>query len=87
MLQAGLEPLKSGEVTCSFLFPDLDTAVRGIMSSGGVMAAVKRTGAKPVLRTITESLSAFRTSGGAYRQRNTFRYTIASPTPGTSEMD
>lgn len=87
MIQAGLEPIKSGEITCSFLFPSLDTAVRGLMSTGGAAAAVKRVGADPVRRAITESLAAFRTPGGSYRQRNSFRYTIASPMPGTSEVD
>lgn len=87
MVQAGLEPLKSGEVTCSFLFPDLETAVRGLMSTGGAVAAAKRAGAKPVRQAIAESLGAFRTPTGTYRQRNTFRYTIASPLPKTSEVD
>ncbi len=87
MVEAGLEPLKSGEITCSFLFPNLDAAVRGLMSTGGAIAAAKRVGPQPVRRAIAESLAAFRTPGGGYRQRNTFCYTIASPMPGTSEVD
>lgn len=87
MIEAGLEPLKSGEVTCSFLFPNLETAVRGIMSTARATAAAKRVGADPVRRAIADSLAPFRTPGGSYRQRNTFRYAIASPLPGSSETD
>ncbi len=87
MVEAGLEPLKSGEITCSFLFPNLDTAVRGLMSTGGAVAAAKRIGSEPVRRAVTESLAPFRTPSGTYRQRNTFRYVIASPLAGSSEVD
>jgi SAM-dependent methyltransferase len=75
--QAGLAPLSSGEVDCPFEFPDLETAVRGHMSSGPAAAAIRRAGAEAVQQAITESLAPFRTSAGGYRQRNTFRYVIA----------
>ncbi len=87
MMQAGLDPVKSGEVTCSFLLPDLETAVRGFMDSGVAKAATRKVGADPVRHTIKESLTPFRTPGGAYRQRNTFWYTIASPLRRKSEID
>jgi SAM-dependent methyltransferase len=76
--QAGLEPLESGEVSCSFEFLDLETAVRGHMSSGPAAAAIRQAGAEAVRRAIVESLAPFRTSEGGYRQRNNFRYVLAS---------
>jgi SAM-dependent methyltransferase len=76
--QAGLAPLVSGEVDCPLEFPDLETAVRGLMSSGPSAAAIRQLGAEAVQRTIAESLAPFRTSDGGYRLRNQYRYVIAS---------
>jgi SAM-dependent methyltransferase len=75
--QAGLAPLASGEVDCPFEFVDLETAVRGHMSSGPAAVAIRQAGAEVVQQVIAESLTPFRTSDGGYRQRNTFRYVIA----------
>jgi SAM-dependent methyltransferase len=77
MARAGLTPLASGAVDCSFEFPDLATAVTGIMSAGAAVAAARQLGAKVVRQAIAESLAAFRTGKGTYRQRNRFRYVIA----------
>jgi SAM-dependent methyltransferase len=76
--QAGLTPLSSGEVDCPFEFPDLATAIRGTMSPGPAAAAIRQADAGAVQRAIAESLAPFRTSAGAYRQRNRFRYVIAT---------
>ncbi len=76
--QANLSPLTSGEVDCPFEFPDLETAVRGSMSSGPASAAIQQAGAEVVQQAIAEALVPFRTSEGGYRQRNRFRYVIAS---------
>jgi ubiquinone/menaquinone biosynthesis C-methylase UbiE len=75
--QAGLAPLASGEVDCPFEFPDLETAVRGHMSTGVAAAAIQKAGAQAVQRAIAESLAPFRTSTGGYRQRNRYRYVVA----------
>jgi SAM-dependent methyltransferase len=75
--QAGLAPLESGEVDCPFEFADLETAVRGHMSTGPAALAIKRAGAEAVQQAIAESLAPFRTSAGGYHQRNRFRYVIA----------
>jgi SAM-dependent methyltransferase len=76
--QAGLAPLTSGEADCPFEFADLETAVRGHMSSGPAAAAIQLAGAEAVQAAIAEALAPFRTSEGSYRQRNTFRYVVAS---------
>jgi hypothetical protein len=74
--QAGLRPLTSGEVDCIFEFPDIETAVRGMIS--GMVVAARQVEAEAMRRVIAEALAPFRTSAGGYRQRNTFRYVIAS---------
>ena len=76
--QAGLTPLTSNEVDCPFEFPNLETAVRGHMSSGPAAAAIRQAGAEAVQQAIAESLAPFRQNGSGYRQRNRFRYVIAA---------
>jgi len=76
--QAGLTPLSSGEVDCPFEFPNLETAVRGHMSSGPAAVAIRQAGVEAVQQAIAESLAPFRTSEGGYRQHNRFRYVIAA---------
>jgi SAM-dependent methyltransferase len=87
MIQAGLEPFSSGEVNCPFEFPDLDRAVRGIMSTGGAVTTARRVGTERVRHTIADALASYRTRDGRYLQSNTFQYVIASPLASGSEMD
>lgn len=76
--QANLSPLTSGEVDCPFAYPDLETAVRGNLSSGPSAAAIRKAGVEAVQQAIAVALAPFRTSEGGYRQRNRFRYVIAA---------
>lgn len=76
--QAGLVPLTNGALECVFEYADLETAVRAMMSVGAIVAATERVGETAVRQVVTASLASFRTSAGNYRQRNTFRYVIAS---------
>jgi SAM-dependent methyltransferase len=80
--QAGLVPLTSGEVECTFAFPDLETAARGLMSAGTLVAAARQVGTDEVRRAVADSLTPFRTSAGGYRQHNRFRFVIASACSG-----
>ena len=77
MVEAELDVKLVGEVECPFRFPDLDTAVRGLMSSGGAASVAQHVGAAQVQRVLKEALTAFRNGAGEYVQRNTFRYVIA----------
>jgi SAM-dependent methyltransferase len=76
--QAGLFPMAGGEVECAFEFPDIETAVRGLMSAAPMVAAARRIGDEAVERTVADSLARFRTAEGGYRQRNRFRYVVAT---------
>ncbi len=76
--QAGLAPLAGGEVECAFEFPNLGTAVRGLTSPAVMVAAAQRVGDAAVRLAVAGSLAPSRTSTAGYRQRNTFRYVIAS---------
>ncbi len=76
--QAELTPLTNGEVDCPFDFPDLQTAVRGHLSSGPAATAIRQAGVEAVQHAIAEAMTPFRRSDGSYRQRNRFRYVIAA---------
>jgi ubiquinone/menaquinone biosynthesis C-methylase UbiE len=76
--QAGLAPLTGGEVDCPFEFPDLETALRGHMSTGVAAVAIRQAGVEAVQQAIAESLAPYRLNGRGYCQRTRFRYVIAS---------
>ena len=76
MTDAGLKPVKSGRVTCNFEFPDLDTAVRGFASAGGIVAAGRQLGEEKVGQVLRESLRQFQRNGRIV-QKNDYRYVIA----------
>jgi hypothetical protein len=78
MTQAGLTPQVAGTLACPFWFADLDTAVCAIMSSGGAIGVAQQVGSEPVRHAIAQSLDAFRSPAGDYRQHNTLRYVVAA---------
>lgn len=54
-------------------YPDLETALRGIMAAGPITLA----GEEAVRATITDALQPFRTVSGGYVLENALRYLIA----------
>ncbi|HVX31443.1 MAG TPA: hypothetical protein VHA53_13260 [Nitrolancea sp.] len=76
--ETGLSPVTSAEVDCDFVFPDLESALRAVLSSGMAVAAGEQIGEEPVRQAIAESFAQFRTSVGGYHQPNRIRYVIAS---------
>jgi SAM-dependent methyltransferase len=75
--RAGLRPAGSGRVCCPYAYPDLDTALRGIMSTGFFDAAVDFSGERQVEKEITETLYPWVRSDGSVRMQNVFRYVLA----------
>ncbi|SEO00746.1 hypothetical protein SAMN05216267_101559 [Actinacidiphila rubida] len=74
---AGLRPDGSGRVSCPFGYPDLDSAVRGLLSTGLFDAAVDATDQQQVDKEISEALHPFRRADGSVRMENVFRYVVA----------
>lgn len=72
--RAGLRPDGSGRVFCPFGYADVDSAVRGLLSTG----LYDGTG-DPVLaeKELAEALHPFERSDGAVWLPNIFRYVIA----------
>lgn len=75
--EAGLEPLAVQDVDCPFTYPDEATALRGLLSAGPLVRAVRIAGDEPVRTTTLEVLAPFRTSTGGYLLRNKFRFLSA----------
>ncbi|WP_199822768.1 class I SAM-dependent methyltransferase [Streptomyces sp. NRRL WC-3744] len=75
--EAGLKPDGSGRVACPFGYADLDSAVRGLLSTGLFDAAIAATDAKQVDKELTEALHPHRRPDGTVWMPNVFRYLIA----------
>jgi SAM-dependent methyltransferase len=75
--QAGLKPDGSGRVACPFGYADLDSAVRGLLSTGLFDAAISATDQEQVDKELTESLHPHQRRDGTVWMPNVFRYLIA----------
>ena len=76
---AGLKPLRVLDVACQWQYPDLDTAQRGLASSGVAIRAAEHSGAEAVNAAHAAALAPFRRDGGTYRIAASFRWLLASP--------
>lgn len=75
--RAGLKPDGSGRVACPFGYAGLDSAVRGLLSTGLFDAAIAATDAKQVDKELTEALHPYRRPDGTVWMPNVFRYLVA----------
>ncbi|MFD8340391.1 methyltransferase domain-containing protein [Streptomyces solisilvae] len=74
--RAGLRPDGSGRVACPFGYADMDSAVRGLLSTGLFDAAERATDPTQVRKEITEALHPHRRADGTVWMPNVFRYLI-----------
>ncbi|WP_079086237.1 methyltransferase domain-containing protein [Streptomyces silvensis] len=74
---AGLKPDGSGRVACPFGYADMDSAVRGLLSTGLFDAAVGATDQVQVDKELTEALHPHQRRDGTVWMPNVFRYLIA----------
>ncbi len=77
LTSAGLAPSKWRVVPCPWEYADLNTALRGLLSTGPATRAINHSGWARVVDTITESISPYRRSDGSYLLNNTCHYLIA----------
>ncbi len=75
--EAGLEPLDAQAVECVWSYPDLDTALRGLLSAGPAVEAIQTASEPRVRDAVSEAIRPFRTASGGYRLENEFRYLVA----------
>lgn len=75
--RAGLRLGGGGLVLCPFAYPDLPSAVRGLLSMGVFDPAADYSGQRQVEKELVEALHPYRREDGSVRMRNVFRYTLA----------
>jgi SAM-dependent methyltransferase len=76
--QAGLTPTKVEEVDTLWSYPDEETALRGLFSSGPAVRAIQHAGEQAVRDAVTKAIAPFKTASGGYELRNKFRYLIST---------
>lgn len=76
---AGLTALEVSEVACRWQYHDLDTALRGLGSSGVAAKAAEHTSVDSVNRSHAAALAPFRQNDGSYRLEASFRWLLAAP--------
>ncbi|MFF3502984.1 SAM-dependent methyltransferase [Streptomyces sp. NPDC003247] len=75
--RAGLKPDGSGRVACPFGYAGVDSALRGLLSTGLFDAAIAATDQVQVEKEVTEALHPHRREDGTVWMPNVFRYLIA----------
>lgn len=80
LTNAGLRVLESGEVACTFIQPNADTAWRGFTSTGMLAPAIRAHGEGPVRAALAEAQRPFTRPDGTIRQPNVFRW-VATTRP------
>jgi len=78
--RAGLRPDGSGRVSCPFGYADVESAVRGLLSTGLFDAAITATDQVQVEKELAEALHPYRRQDGTVWMPNVFRYVIARTT-------
>ncbi|WP_329029172.1 class I SAM-dependent methyltransferase [Streptomyces sp. NBC_01423] len=76
--RAGLKPDGSGRVACPFGYADMDSAVRGLLSTRLFEAAVRATDRWQVEKELAEALHPHRRPDGTVWMSNVFRYLVCT---------
>jgi SAM-dependent methyltransferase len=76
-VEAGLSTVAVVDVSCPWVYPDLDTALKGMLSAGPAERAIQASSHERARAAVAAAIETFRTSSGGYRLENTFRYLVA----------
>ncbi|WNI22193.1 methyltransferase domain-containing protein [Streptomyces sp. ITFR-16] len=76
--RSGLKPDGSGRVACPFGYADMDSAVRGLLSTRLFDAAVRATDRTQVEKEVAEALHPHRRRDGTVWMPNVFRYLVCT---------
>ena len=74
---AGLMPGAIVDVSCPWVYPDLETALRGMLSAGPAERAIRASNFERAREAVAAAIDVYRTASGGYRLNNTFRYLVA----------
>ncbi|WP_326687700.1 SAM-dependent methyltransferase [Streptomyces sp. NBC_01795] len=76
-IRSGLRLDGSGRVACPFGYAGMESAVRGLLSTGLYDLAVRATDEEQVLKELTEALHPYLRADGTVWMPNLFRYVVA----------
>jgi SAM-dependent methyltransferase len=77
-IDAGLTPFVIVDVQCPWIYPDLETALKGLLSAGPVERAIRASSFERVRDAVAGAIAPYRTASGGYHMDNSFRYLLAS---------
>jgi SAM-dependent methyltransferase len=75
--EAGVAPLTVIDVSCPWIYPNLETALKGMLSAGPAERAIRASSMQQASDAIAGAIAPYRTASGAYHLNNVFRYLIA----------
>ena len=78
--EAGLTIDTDEDLQCDWEYPDLDTALRGVLSFAPGVRAIRAAGAEPVRAAVGAAISPYRRADGSYRLPCRMRYVLARGT-------
>jgi SAM-dependent methyltransferase len=77
--EAGLAVLASGEVDCPFIYPDIETFWKALISAGPIQRAMAAAGEEKLKPAVYEAVDPFRREDGSIHiQPNIFKYVAAA---------
>lgn len=76
---AAFEPIEVFDVDGPFVYPDQETAVRGLNSSGVAVRAIENSSEQAVTEAHLKAIAPFRNADGSYRINASFRCLLARP--------
>ena len=65
------------DVPCPWVYPDLETALKGMLSAGPAERAMRASSFERAREAVAAAIEAYRTPSGGYHLNNTFRYLVA----------
>jgi SAM-dependent methyltransferase len=74
---AGLTPLTVVDVKCPWIYPNLESALKGILSAGPAERAIRASSIERARDAIAGAIAQYRTASSGYHLNNTLRYLIA----------
>lgn len=74
--EAALTPGDIVDVPCPWVYPDLETALAGMLSAGPAERAIRTSSFEDARAAVAASIAPYRTASGGYRLNNTFRYLV-----------
>jgi SAM-dependent methyltransferase len=78
LTEAGLEAVTIADVPAPWSYPDVETALRGLLSSGPAVKAIEHSGEAAARGAVAAAIEPYRRAEGGYRLENTFRFAIGT---------